>query len=123
LSHIVEITTQIRDPAAVAAACRRLGLAEPVQRTVQLFSSTETGLAVELPGWRYPIVCDVGNGVVKFDNFAGRWGAQKEPDRFLQAYCAEVVRIEARKKGHTVTEQSIGDGSIKLTIQVQGGAA
>ena len=51
------------------------------------------------------------------------WGDQKALDRFLQAYAAERAKIEARKKGYSVTEQSLQDGSIKLTIQVTGGAA
>jgi hypothetical protein len=38
LSHIVSIKTQIRDAQAVAEACRRLGLAEPVTVTATLFS-------------------------------------------------------------------------------------
>ena len=37
LSHIVTIKTEVRDPAAVAAACRRLALPEPVQGTAKLF--------------------------------------------------------------------------------------
>jgi hypothetical protein len=57
MSHIVQIQTEIRDPAALAAACRRLELPQPVQRTVRLFSAEAPGLAVELPGWRYPVVC------------------------------------------------------------------
>jgi hypothetical protein len=32
----------------------------------------------------------------------------------------EKSRLEARRKGHTVTEQLLTDGSIKLTIQVGG---
>jgi len=35
----------------------------------------------------------------------------------------EKARIEARRKGYAVTEQQLADGSIKLTIQVNGGAA
>ena len=66
---------------------------------------------------------DVATGGVKFDNFNGRWGQQQELDRFLQAYACEKAKIEARKKGHTVSEQTLADGSIKLTIQVAGGAA
>jgi hypothetical protein len=123
VSHIVTIQTQVRDPAAIAAACQRLGLSSPVRRTVQLFSQTAEGLAVELPGWSYPVVCDVGSGNLKFDNYGGAWGDQKELDKFLQAYATEKTRIEAHKRGHTVTEQSLADGSIKLTIQVEGGAA
>jgi hypothetical protein len=122
VSHIVSIQTQVRDPVAIAAACRRLGLAEPVQQTVKLFTNTVTGLAVQLPGWRYPIVCDITSGTVKYDNYLGQWGKQAELLKFLQGYAVAMATIEARKKGHTVTEQSLADGSIKLTIPVAGGA-
>ncbi len=123
MSHIVHIKTQVRDASAVTAACQRLQLPPPVARTVKLFNASATGLAVELPGWRYPVVCDLTSGDVKFDNFNGRWGAQVEMDRFLQMYAVERAKLEARKQGHTVTEQPLSDGSIKLTIQVAGGVA
>jgi len=123
VSHIVTIQTQVRDPAAVTAACLRLGLPPPIRRTVQLFSSTAEGLAIELPGWHYPVVCDVASGTLKFDNYGGVWGDQKELDRFMQAYACEKAKIEARRQGHSVTEQPLADGSIKLTVQVTGGAA
>lgn len=123
LSHIVEIRTQIRDPAAVRAACRRLGLPEPVEGTTQLYSGPVSGLAVQLPGWNYPVVFDTAKAEARYDNFGGRWGEQAELDRFMQAYAVEKAKIEARKQGHSVTEQALTDGSIKLTIQVAGGAA
>jgi hypothetical protein len=34
----------------------------------------------------------------------------------------EKARLEARKRGHNVVEQSLPDGSIKLTINMGGGA-
>jgi hypothetical protein len=123
MSHIVQIQTELRDPAAISAACRRLNLAQPVQGTVRLFSSQATGLSVQLPGWNYPVVCDTSTGQAKYDNYGGRWGKQAELDKFLQAYAVCKAQIEARKKGHSVTEQALADGSIKLTIQVAGGAA
>src|SRR4051812_30094574 len=121
LSHIVTIQTQVRDPAAVVAACQRLGLPAPVHRTVHLFSGAAEGLTVELPGWHYPVVCDPASGGLKFDNYGGAWGDQKELDRFLQAYACEKAKIEARRQGHMVCEQALPDGSIKLTVQVAGG--
>jgi hypothetical protein len=51
LSHIVQIQTEVGDPAAVHAACRRLGLPEPVHGSAQLFSGEATGLLVKLPDW------------------------------------------------------------------------
>ena len=121
MSHIVCIPTQVRDQAAIAAACRRLSLPEPTLGTSELYSGVATGYAVELPGWRYPAVCDTDTGQIRYDNFAGRWGEQKELDRFLQAYAVELARIDARQHGHTVTEQPLADGSIKVTIHVGGG--
>jgi len=122
LSHIVSIKTEVRDPAAVRAACQRLGLPQPVQGTHRLFTSQATGLAVQLPKWRYPAVCDLGTGQVQYDNFRGHWGEQKHMDAFVQAYAVEKAKVECRRKGHTCTEQTLSDGSIKLTVNV-GGAA
>ena len=87
-----------------------------------MYATSVEGLSVQLPGWRYPIVCDTTTGEVKFDNFGGRWGAQRELDRFMQAYAVEKAKIEARRQGHSVVEQPLADGSIKLTVQVAGGA-
>lgn len=123
MSHIVSIQTEVRDPVAVQSACRRLGLPEPMQRTVKLYSASATGLAVELPGWRYPLVCNLADGTLALDNFGGRWGDPAQLDRFVQSYAVEKAKIEARKRGHSVIERPLADGSIQLTIQVAGGAA
>jgi hypothetical protein len=122
LSHIVTIETQVRDPAAVRTACDRLRLPPPTEGTFQLYSSRATGLGVQLPDWRYPVVCDTTTGKLAFDNFGGRWGEQSQLDKFLQSYAVEKAKIEARRRGHSVVEQSLADGSIKLTVQVAGGA-
>ena len=118
MSHIVTIRTQIRDPAALSAACKRLNLSEPTIGTAELFSARASGLIVKLPGWHYPVVVNTATGSIEFDNYGGAWGNQKELDKLLQAYAVEKARIEARKAGHTVTEQQLHDGSIKLTVQV-----
>lgn len=122
MSHIVQIQTQVRDAEGVRAACRRLRLAEPVAGTTKLFSSEATGLAVQLPGWKYPLVCQLDTGQVQFDNFNGRWGDPEKLGLLLQMYAVEKAKIEARRRGHSVTEQQLQDGSIKLTIGVTGGA-
>jgi hypothetical protein len=120
VSHIVSIKTEVRDPEAVTAACRRFGLTEPVQGVARLFEGEATGLLVKLPGWLYPVVCDTANGTVRFDNYGGSWGDPAQLDRFLQGYAVEKACIEARKRGHSVVEQALPDGSVKLTIQVGG---
>ena len=104
------------------AACQRLALPEPIQGTHRLFSGEVTGLAVQLPDWVYPVVANLATGQLRYDDFGGRWGDRQHLDRFLQMYAVEKCRIEARKAGRSVTEQTLADGSVKLTIQVSGGA-
>lgn len=123
MSHVVTVQTEVRDATAVRAACKRLGLPEPVFGKTRLFSGEVEGLAVQLPAWAYPVVCDTASGHLKLDNFNGRWGDQRNLDHFLQAYAVEKCRLEARRKGHSVTEQTLADGSIKVTIQLEGSAA
>jgi len=122
LSHLVTIKTEVRDVSALQAACRRLHLAAAVQGKTSLFSGEVTGWAVPLPDWQYPLVCEITSGQLYYDNFGGRWGDPKELDRFLQAYAVEKAKLEAQRKGHRVQECPLTDGSIKLTIQLQGGA-
>jgi hypothetical protein len=112
----VTIQTKVHDPAAVTAACQRLGLAAPVQGTTQLFSGEATGLMVRLPGWEYPVVIDTLTGTMRYDNFNGHWGDLAHFSRFLQSYAVEKTKLEARKRGHTVTEQALQDGSIRLQL-------
>jgi hypothetical protein len=77
---------------------------------------------VQLPGWRYPLVCDLKTGQLQYDNYQGYWGEQKHLDAFLQGYAVEKAKLEARKKGHSVSETRLEDGSIRLAVRV-GGAA
>jgi len=120
MSHIVEIKTQVKDVAAVQAACRRLQLPEPQEKTVTVFSTEVTGLAVELPDWVYPVVCNTTTGELKYDNYNGRWGAPSHLDQFLQAYAVEKAKLEARRQGYSVSEQPLADGSIRVQIAVAG---
>ena len=123
MSHIVTIKTEVRDLAALAAACARLGLKAPVHGTARLYAGEATGQIVELPGWQYPVVIDTEQRQISFDTYNGAWGDAKELDKLFQAYAVEKAKLEARKQGHSVTEQALADGSIKLTVAVAGGVA
>ena len=120
MSHIVQITTEVRDETAVQSACKRLHLPRATHGTFELYSSTEMGLGVELPHWKYPVVANLKTGQLRYDNFNGRWGSEDFLDRFMQFYAIEKAKIEARKKGHSVVEQRLGNGAIKLTVSVGG---
>ena len=123
MSHIVTVKTEVRDAAAVQAACNRLRLPQPVLGRFHLFAGEAEGLSVQLPEWRYPVGCQLATGQLRYDNYNGHWGKQEHLGQFLQAYAVEKAKLEARRRGNLVTEQHLADGSIKLTVQVQGGAA
>ncbi len=120
MSHIVTVQTEVRDPSAVTAACRRLSLPEPVEGKAQLYSGPMSGLLVRLPDWLYPVVIDTVSGSVRYDNYGGAWGDEKHLHRFLQMYAVERARAEARKKNYVTTEQSLADGSILVEIEIGG---
>jgi hypothetical protein len=122
MSHIVQIKTEVRDEAAVKSACMRLHLPKPTRGTFELYSSTELGLGIELPHWKYAVVADTNTGQLRYDNYNGRWGAQEFLDQFLQGYAVEKAKLEARRRGHSVTERRLDDGSVKLTVSVGGEA-
>jgi hypothetical protein len=121
MSHLVQIATKVHDPVAVAAACQRLGLAAPVEGKARLYSGEASGLLVQLPGWRYPVVIDTASGTLSYDHFQGHWGEETHLHRFLQKYAVEKCRLEALKKGYTVTEQALQNGSIRVQI-IAGGS-
>ena len=95
MSHIVTIIAQIRDPVAVAAACRRLQLPPPIDGRHQLFAAQADGLAVQLRDWRYPVVAHLATGELRYDNFQGRWGDSQRLDELRQAYAVEKATLEA----------------------------
>ncbi len=116
MSHIVTIQTKVRDVAAMTAACNRLGLPAPEPGTAKLYSGDASGLLIRLPDWVYPAVVDTSSGEVRYDNYEGAWGEQRHLDQFLQLYAVEKAKLEARKQGYAVQEQSLADGSIRLQI-------
>lgn len=116
MSHIVTVQTKVQDPAAIELACARLNLPRATPGTAILFSGAASGILVQLPDWRYPVVVNALTGEIAYDNYEGAWGAAEHLDRFLQIYAVEKARLEARKKGLTVTEQPLEDGSIRLQI-------
>jgi hypothetical protein len=119
MSHIVNIKTEVKDEQAVRAACQRLKLEAPTFGNFRVFSVNRTGLGVKLRDWQFPVVCDLGSGAVDYDNYNGNWGPQAHLDEFLQMYTTEKVKLEAAKNGYSVFEETLADGSIKLSVTVE----
>lgn len=119
---MIEIKTEVLGEAAVRAACTRLTRVTPEHKTCRLFSAMALGLCVQLPGWKYPVACNLETGQRRYENYEGHWGEQKHLNAFLEAYAVEKAKIEAHRKGYTCSETRLEDGSIHVTVRV-GGAA
>jgi hypothetical protein len=122
MSHFTSIQTQIRDIAALRAACTELGV-ELIENAVArgYGRNTQKGdFVIRLKG-PYDIAVnkqqDETFGLTT-DWYAGH--VEKEVGanfgRILQLYGVCKAQAEARRKGYTTRRQTLGDGSIKLTI-------
>ena len=121
MSHIVVVQVEIRDLDAIKSACCRLKLKEPLYGRAIIFNTEIEGVIVELGNdWIYPVVCQIETGEVKYDNYGGEWGDQKYLDKFVQTYSIEKATLEARRKGYSVIEQPLSDGSVKLIVNTGG---
>ena len=118
MSHTVDMQVDLRDAAALEKACKRLKISfDKEEKNVKLYSTTEQGMAVQLDGWRYPIVIRK-DGTIKADNFNGSWGKEEKLRELQAVYGLEKAKIEANRKGYQTTESLDKDGNFKLTIFV-----
>ena len=123
MSHIVRIQCEVRDREAVSRACRRLELPEPFEGEAKVFTTLKKGLLVQLKDWEFPIVCDLASGQGRVRQLRRTIGAiASASTSSFRLYAVEKATLEARKRGHSVVEQPLADGSIKLTIGVAGEA-
>jgi hypothetical protein len=122
VSHFTSIQTQIRDIAALRAACAELGVGLVENAVARGYgSNTHKGeYVIKLKGpydiavnrqqdGTYGLTTDWWDGHVEKE-------VGKNYGRLLQLYGVHKARIEAQKKGYTVRRQTLGDGSIKLVI-------
>lgn len=121
MSHTVTIKASVTDKRAIAAACQRLNLPAPVEGTHALFERGNpiNGTAVRLPNWNYPVVFNTETGDVAYDNFNGNWGNITEYEKFMQAYAVSRATQEASLQGYGTHEETLPDGSIRLTVNVE----
>jgi hypothetical protein len=122
MSHLTTIQTLLRDVAALRAACQEMGLAVEENAIARGYGSTRHNgdLVIRLKG-PYDIAVNRqqdGTFGLTTDWYAGH--VEKEVGanfgRILQLYGVCKAQAEARRKGYTTRRQTLGDGSIKLTI-------
>lgn len=118
MSETFNVDLELRDKAALAAACSRLGLSVASGVHNLYRDKGLQGLGVSLQGWRFPAIVKA-DGTVAYDNYHGRWGDIKELNKLKAYYGLEKAKIEARKKGLSVYE-SVQDNKLVLKIRVGG---
>jgi hypothetical protein len=116
MSHLIKLKLQIKDRDLFAQVARDRGLTVEPRTSVKIYNRQVIGLAVQLPGWTYPVVVDLA-GEVYFDNFGGCWGDIAELNRLTQEYVAAVVEQEAWQSGQYVTyRERQEDGTLVLRV-------
>ncbi len=122
MSHFATVRTQIRDAAALRAACAELGLTLNENAVARGYGTNKVNgdLVIRLKG-PYDIAVikqDDGNYGLTTDWWGGHVEREvgKDYGRLLQLYAVHKAQIEARRKGLTVRRQALGDGSVKLVI-------
>ena len=81
----------------------------------KFYSSTEQAdIAIQLPGWKYPVV--INDGKASYDNYNGSWGKQSTFDKMKQNYSTQVATKKARNMGYMVKETAQADGTVRLTL-------
>ena len=98
MSHTAQIAADYSQPDALAAAVKKLGGHMGGHGTHCLFASRETGVAIILPGWRYPIVVRA-NQTLAYDDFNGAWGNVADLDRLHEEYSWALTEIAAKNLG------------------------
>jgi hypothetical protein len=114
MSHTVSLKLEVRDYNIFKLAAEKLGH-KVKEGEHALYGGKVNGAAVSLPGWRYPLVM-TKEGEIKYDNYGGSWGQQKEMNALLTRYGIEVAKKEARKKGYTTVETTLPSGEIQVKI-------
>lgn len=97
-SHTTTIKVEYREPEALGRAAVAMGGQVLGQGQHGLHSSVESGYAIHLPGWRYPVILRA-DGRLAMDHYGGRWGNQEDLKRLDVLYAIEVAAAAATSQG------------------------
>jgi len=119
MSHTATYEAILSDKEALIKALKNLGLTYR-EGVANLFQTTEKGIVVNLPGWRYPIVIRE-DGTVAYDNYNGRWGNIERLHELSVTYALEQAKINARKRGYRVREYNVNGKKRLEMVKINSG--
>lgn len=119
MSHIATIKVAFTEIAYIESACAQVGATfDRTIQTVTLFGSQKvTGRAVQLDGWKYPVVISPNGREVSYDNYNGRWGDITKLNQFKAAYSTAITLAEfnADPDLTSIRRTTLADGTIVVT--------
>lgn len=126
MSHIATIKVEIKDLSALEAACARLGLTfKRGQERYKWYQGTSPcahAISHADAAYEVGIVAkEDGTYELAWDNFiAGGLTALigDHAENLVQAYAIEAAKNAAMLQGHSVYEEALADGSVRLHVQV-----
>ncbi|WP_029523508.1 hypothetical protein [Persephonella sp. KM09-Lau-8] len=119
MSHTATYEAILSDREALIKALQKLGLSYH-EGVAKLFQTTEKGIVVNLPGWRYPIVIRK-DGTVAYDNYNGRWGNIEKLHELNVTYALEQAKTNALKRGYRVKEHQVNGKTRLEMIKINSG--
>lgn len=90
MSHTLQVRVEYRDKQALASAVEKVGGTVIGDGCHYLFAGEETGWGFRLLSWNYPLIL-TEDGILKFDDYGGRWGQRSDIERLKAEYAAAVV--------------------------------
>jgi signal recognition particle subunit SEC65 len=115
MSHVVEVEleTKLTNIELIKEAAKELNLKcwEELNYVFPYDKTKASGILVQLPGWKYPIVVEK-DGQIKADNYNGDWGKPIELEKFEHEYkslhaLSEVkAKLDKAKMKYTVKKEA-----------------
>ena len=120
MSHTTTVKVQIKDMNILEKALQELNI--PYQKgTFQLYSSSHSGIAVKLEGWRYPVI--FSKGEIYYDNYGGNWGNKAKLEELINKVIPTYTKIltieELAKMGFRIEQIEKQGDKIVITAQEQ----
>lgn len=136
MSHLTTVSTTFRDPEAIKAAAKALGVEVVANAKARFYSglSGDCDLVLKLKGrydlglrrndkGTYEFICDeeLIGGRHGTDGYGrgdpGRALIGEEGKRLKQEYAFQVLAAEARRKGRTIRRENLANGAVRVVMQ------
>jgi len=98
MSHTVTTKVEFKDKGPLGKAVQRMGGRVLGEGTFHFGGTANAGFGFHLKGWQHPCVL-TGTGVLKFDDYHGRWGNVADLEVLKSEYAIEMAAQVCEEKG------------------------